>query len=285
MSEPIPTPEVTPEPTPEPTPTPPASDFSQSFGGELKGHPGLAKFANQDALGTSYLDLEKTLSSLGTRVPKAGATEEEISKFRTAIGVPETTEGYAFAESLELPEGVEMDAGMIEKLLPVMHKEGLTTLQAKAIGQAYADYQQENIATEVGAATSSKEAAEKFLKGKWGSSYPAKMKGANLALNHLFKDNINNIAATKLADGTYLGNLPAFLEAMAEVGEDYIEHGVHGMAERARLTMTPEEAEAELGKLSGDQAYQDALWNKEHAGHDAAVARRDALYAMKAGGA
>jgi hypothetical protein len=103
-------------------------------------------------------------------------------------------------------------------------------------------------------------------------------------MNHLFGDDIAEVATTKLADGTFIGNTPWFLKAMAIVGDDYAEHNVHGMADRRRLTKTPEEAKSEIESLKGDNDFQKALWDKEHPGHDAAVNRRDSLYAMAHGG-
>jgi hypothetical protein len=258
--------------------------FSSKWGGELSNHPGLAKFETETDLGKSYLEMEQKLSSLGTRVPKEGASPEDLQSYREAIGVPETAAEYKFNENVKVPEGVEWDSTRMNGMVEVMHKIGLTPTQVKELGQAYVDQEVAGITTENTNATEAKGAAEKTLRDEWGTGFDGKIRGANLAMNHLFGDDVSEIATTRLADGSLLGNNTKFLRAMATVGDDYSEHNVHGMADRRRLTKTPEEAKSEIESLKGDNDFQKALWDKEHPGHDAAVNRRDTLYAMAHGG-
>jgi hypothetical protein len=228
--------------------------------------------------------MEQKLSSLGTRVPKEGASPEDLQSYREAIGVPETAAEYKFNENVKVPEGVEWDSTRMNGMVEVMHKIGLTPTQVKELGQAYVDQEVAGITTENTNATEAKGAAEKTLRDEWGTGFDGKIRGANLAMNHLFGDDVSEIATTRLADGSLLGNNTKFLRAMATVGDDYSEHNVHGMADRRRLTKTPEEAKSEIESLKGDNDFQKALWDKEHPGHDAAVNRRDTLYAMAHGG-
>jgi len=270
---------------PEPPPPPePKGHWTDQLDGDVRGHPGLSKFADPTSLGRGYLELEAAMSRQGTRVPGKDASAEEWARYRKAIGVPEKPDGYNFDTAVEVPEGFERDAEFESQMLGVMHEAGLTPEQVAKVGQAFVSHQGERFQSELSNAQNAKAEAQKILKREWGSAYDAKIRGANVALDVLFGENKTMIATTRLADGTMLGVHPAFVRAMAKVGEDYEEHNIHGVGDRKRMTMTPQEAAQELAKLEGDSEFQQALYNVDDPGHARAVQRRNDLYAMKAAG-
>jgi hypothetical protein len=278
-------PQDTPPQDTPPQDTPPAGHFSANLSGELANHPGMQRFSDVTALGKSYLELETKLSSLGPRIPGEGASEEDIQKYREVIGVPSDTNGYEWDTSVSVPEELPLDSEMVGEMLTAMHTAGLTKEQVKIVGQAYVDSQANQVQGAVVDAKKSKDEAVSTLKKEWGASFKANVDSAKRAMQSLWgQDDYKKMAMKQLKDGTMLGNDPEFLRAMATVGDTYAEHDVHGMAQRARLTKTPEEATAELAKLDGDVEFQAALHDKHHPGHAAAVQKRADLYAMKAAG-
>jgi hypothetical protein len=260
------------------------STFAAGLSGELRNHPGLSKFADADAIGSSYLELEKALSKQGVRVPDAEAGPDHIAEYRRAIGVPDTVDGYKFEENVTVPEGLEWNGEVQKQMLDVMHQAGMTPEQVKNVSQAFLDQQGEMFTQAVTSAREAKTKAEQELKGEWGAAYEQNLEGATTAMKHLFKEEFKAVATTQLSDGTMLGNHPGFLKAMAEVGKDYAEHKLHGMGDRTRHTMTPKEAKMELDRLAADKDFQKVLFDKMDPGHKAAVDRRQNLYAMAAEG-
>lgn len=282
--EPIVTPPSPPAPPAPPIAEPPKDHFSKRLGGEISNHPGLQKFGSETDLAKSYLELEKKLSAGGVRVPGEKASQEEITAYHKAIGVPDSIEGYDFKTEVQIPDGIGWNDEFQNDMLASMKTAGLSKAQVKAVSQAFIDRQASLYGQATRVATEVRAESEKYLRGRWGSSYDGKIRGANLAMAHLFGDNMKRMATTQLADGTMLGVHPAFVEAMATIGDDYAEHNLHGIGDRRRLTLTPEEAGAELAKLQGDAAFQKALFQKDDPGHAAAQSRRNDLYAMKSAG-
>ena len=272
------------DPPPKDPPIPNPDHFSAKLGGELANHPGMAKFADATALGKSYLELETRLSEQGVRVPGEDASPEAIAEYREAIGVPKTIDGYEVASNLKLPADVAWDTDFQNEMVTAMHEEGLTPPQVTRVLQKYADRQGTITATAIEGAKANKESSSKLLRQEWGSAYDANIRVAHLAMEEIFGDGMKAIATTKLLDGSMLGINPAFIRAMAKVGEDYSEHDIHGMGERKRMTMTPEEASAEIVKLRSDTVFQAAYLGKDDPGHQAAVDRMNNLYAMKSAG-
>lgn len=265
-------------------PPPPPEHWTASLDGEMANHPGLKKFKDPTAAAKGYIEMEKAFSAQGVRVPGEDASEEQVAAYREAIGVPKTPEEYDVTAHLELPEGMDWDGKFQEDMLQTMHGLGMTPAQVNGVMQKYVGQQTAAFEAEMDKLGGFKEAATKHLKSEWGSSYQGKIKLADDVMTELFGDQKTEVATLRLSDGSLLGQNPLFVKAMAKVGDDYTEHDIHGMGQRARMTMTPEEAAAELVKLDGDEAFQKSLWDKADPGHEAAVERRMALYAMKMAG-
>lgn len=103
----------------------------------------IAKYENGAKASEGFANLNKLASSKGFERPGEGATEEEMQAFsqklRELNGVPSSPEEYNVA----LPEGVELDEGLmgklkefgVEKGIPPAHVEALIPLQV-ALQQA-----------------------------------------------------------------------------------------------------------------------------------------------------
>jgi len=257
--------------------------FSQRLGGEVSGHPGLQKFADETALATSYIELEKSFSAQGIRVPNDDAPQDQIDAYYEHIGVPKTAGEYDVASGLEIPEGLPWDGEAQNAMVAKMHELKLTPGQVAGVLGFEIERQHGIQTSTIERMQNTKKESAGVLKQEWGSAYDAKVRLANLTMQEIFGDTMEDFALLELKDGTMIGQSPAFVRAMARAGEDYSEHDIHGMGSRKRMTLTKDEAKAELTKLENDETFQKQLGDKGHPGHDAAVQRRMDLYAMGGG--
>lgn len=69
----------------------------------------------------------------GVRVPGEGATAEEISVFRKAIGIPEKPEDYGLKKPDQLPEGVQWHEEKVAELAKLAHEHNITPKALKAL--------------------------------------------------------------------------------------------------------------------------------------------------------
>lgn len=114
-------------------------DWAKAAG--VKDLNGLAKIArdNQAALRDSGR----------VKIPGEGASAEEVSAWRTAIGVPETVEGYSLPQ-LQAEDGtvVPLDKGLIGALLPKALERGVPASIMNGLAEDFVQLQLDAYATE-----------------------------------------------------------------------------------------------------------------------------------------
>ena len=102
------------------------SDIPEKFWDSERGE------VRTDALVKSYRELERHLGN-SIKIPDQDAGPDEISRFRSALGVPETHDGY----ELELPtDGFEADPEINQRL----HAAGFTKSQAQMVYDLAQEY-------------------------------------------------------------------------------------------------------------------------------------------------
>ena len=74
----------------------------------------------------------------GVVVPNEGSTEQEITEYRQAIGVPESPTAYDLQPE-NLPEGMGWDEGLAGEWQNAFHEAGISQEQAAKLSQAYSD--------------------------------------------------------------------------------------------------------------------------------------------------
>lgn len=117
------------------------------------------------------------------KMPGKDATPEDWAAFYNQIGRPETPEAY----NLPVPEGD--DGAFAAEIAPMLHKNGVTTEQAKGLAadwnayisklQADADAAQ---AAQVAAMNVKNTAEASALQTEWGQAHPANMELARRAV-------------------------------------------------------------------------------------------------------
>ena len=250
-----------PTPIQAPTPEPAASWIPQ----ELRGSASLTKFKTADDALKAYVNLESAFGKKFEEHLKEDADPSVKARLRAAMGVPEGANGY---EDARVPEGYEVDKGIVGSFKETAFKAGLTKPQANALQEWFIGQHLEQNTAQAAARVAEKEAALVELDKRWGAA-----KNRNVAMIQQLVSEHGGADVKAALDETGAGNDPRVLEFLARMAGK--------MAEDNLITphaggLTVEDARKEmLAMRSGDQ--KSAYWNSSHAGHKEAVARMQYL--------
>jgi len=178
-------------------------EFVKRFEKFQKGIPDLTK---------AYAELETKLTDSVT-VPSDEATDEEIGRYRKAIGVPDKSEDYEL-EKIEMPDGVEVDDKMQGNYLAEAHKLGLSQTQAKAMHEWYMTTVGLQLAEATKVVKTSHEEAEKAM-----TERHAKDPDAMVYLERGFAA-VATPELTTVYNTTGLGNHPAIVDMHIWIGKN-----------------------------------------------------------------
>lgn len=205
---------------------------------------GLAKVArdNQTALRESGR----------IKVPGEGASEQEVSAFRKAIGVPDTPEGYTLPEVKDADgNAIPLDKALIGKLIPDALELGVPAAAFEGLVSRYVAHQQAEFADFE--AERQNDAKDWFR--KQGDQGPAKLAAVDAAGRALGLSSDDMISIRNAIGGA------KSMEMFSKLGD--------GMAEdvmltggRGRFGITGAEAGAEI-KVMRDKLNTDPVFKKE----------------------
>jgi hypothetical protein len=202
---------------------PPAADirtFVSNEAGDLKDgwHKALglddsfSKFKSMKGLGESYQNLSKLLASDKVPIPKEDAKDEEWSAFWNKVGRPEKSDGYGVKKPDELDAGL-WDDERAKGWAEAAHKLGLTKKQVDGL----LAHEVEGMKKMQKLMSDRPEETKALLRKEWGAGADAKMDAAARVVLHLGGD--------ELLKDPVVANHPAFIRAMAKVGELLSEKG------------------------------------------------------------
>jgi hypothetical protein len=212
----------------------------------------------------STVEGQKMIGS-SLRVPKDDATPEEWNAFHGKLGRPESPDKYAFKKPDKLPQGVVWDENIVKEYSGVAHKFGLTPKQANGLMDFYMGKQIEGgdrvIAT--------LEQGTKALKEDWKEDYDKNVAIAVRAVDELAPPEIKEIL-----NSTGLGNHPAMVKWMADIGKEFLESKITG---EGGVILSREEALAKIATIMGDT--KGAYFNVSHPEHQKVTEEVSRLYA------
>lgn len=237
-------------------PETPAYDWRTDIHPDVKDDKLWASVPDVRSLTKGYADAVKY--NVGAiKMPAADASPEEVGKFYDKLGRPASPEGYAVGEGH--PAGSEFLA-----LRAVAHDAGLSAKQFQQLQDGYARLHGEH---EAAARQTAKQVTEE-LRTEWGGAYDKKMGLAQRAIKMGGEE-----LWTKVG-GSPLGNDPAFIKWVAQIGEALAEEGmIDGQIEGVP---TKDTAKQELDTLTASKAYLQA----SDPGHAAAVERARKLFQL-----
>ena len=237
--------------------------WKSSIPEEIRGHASLEHINDIGALAKSYVHAQQMVGADKVALPGKSATPDEWGEVYAKLGRPESPDGYELAYN-NLPEGAEMDDGMVSWFKDTAHKAGMNPQQAQMMLDAYNEMQfsdAENVGLEAQARV---EQIEGELRKEYGQAFDDRMALANGVLAEFGNPEITEV---QLADGTMLGDNPEIIRMLAnmgvylrdKVGEDTLE-GV-----KTSGGVTPSDA---MQKVSDLTAPNTPYWDQRHPEHN-----------------
>lgn len=130
------------------------------------------KFKDPEAMLRSYVSLEQKMGR-SVELPNKDAGPEEIERFYSCLGRPETPDGYDVRRP-DLPDALaptEADAAREKSFLTAMHKSGATPAAVQAAFDWYYDQARALLESGRAAAEEESQAREAELRRVWGRDY------------------------------------------------------------------------------------------------------------------
>ena len=189
---------------------------------DLKVNEGLAKFKTTEDVSRAIMDFDGKMGELkNNTIPKLGdnPTDEAKAAHRTALGVPDTVEGYAdIKKPDDLPEGLEYDQGLEGVFKNTAHALGLNPAQAKGVSDAYNAHVGELFTKAEEVRVKMFDDSVNALKNVWGAEHEGNIEKAKRALDTLSEGIFKGDSFKKFMEESGLGNYPQFLQLF---------HGIH----------------------------------------------------------
>ena len=232
----------------------------------LREHKSLERYKDAGALASAYVALE---SKLGTPLaaPGADAKPEDVARWRKALGVPDTAEGYDLGQPMVGETAIP--SANLDHFRGLFHKAGVPPGAAKQIVDGYAGWVAQQQAT---VRAQNREGLDK-LRTEWGDPLWQRRKALAETAYAAYVPEALRTEMTRMG----LQDHPGLFQVFATIGEqlaeaEYITGDVPGQGSKA-------DAEAELAALHASKEYR--------AGDPKALARNEALlkriYGVKEG--
>ena len=177
----------------------------------------IERYNTIDDVANGLLAKEQALSQR-VALPGDNATEEDLAKFRKAVGVPDSVDDYniaALKPEHYTPEqwSAESMQATVVPVITAVHKAGASESVVQAMTRSYFELEAKAQAEQDRQDASWADAAEEQLRTDWGSDYKANMAAATSAISR-----VPGIENMTLKDGSQLGNNPLFIRLAAELG-------------------------------------------------------------------
>jgi hypothetical protein len=187
-------------------------------GSDAKEMARLQRFASEADFFKSYRSLEQKLSSGEYRrdLPDT-ATDEEKAAWRKELGIPEHAEGYA----VELPDGIVLgkdDQPVVDLFKQFAHERNYTPRQFNEALTWYYETQDALASQREDADAAFRQQSEDALRAEYGADFRRNMNVLGSVRDSMPEDLAARLLAGRLADGTKIGNDPAFIRWMVSLG-------------------------------------------------------------------
>jgi hypothetical protein len=256
--------EVAPSVIPAGDATDTAGNWRESLPEEIRDHKSLDSIRDVGGLAKGYLHAQSMVGADKVPIPGQWATSDDWNMVYDKLGRPADADGY----ELEMGEGVEADAGMVEWFKKTSHDVGLSGPQAQKLMAAYNAMQggRTQMATDAVAQTRSN--AELELKREWGQAYDQRIGYATAVLQNF---DAEDMAELRMSDGSLMGDNPAVVKLMSKVGQFIAEKtGEDSFAgSKGSGVMAPDEAHSKLREITSKES---PYWSARHPEHDWYVA-------------
>jgi len=254
--------------------------WKQHLSNDLRNSPIAQKFADTyEGLNESFKShssLEQLLGHEKVPIPKGEGDTEGWARFSKAMGIPDVAEGYGLADP-ELPEGFEGLKGEMVKdksqFAEMCHGFKLTPNQTKGLWDAHVKSQVEDYSNFQEETKQIMAKTVNQLRGEWGDAYDGNIHLGQMVINKFSGGNkeLENFLTTSLSKD------PRGVKFLAQVGKHFAENKI-GEFSATRFSLAPEQAMAEIEKISRDPKHPYTNPNAGRAEHDQAVNYVNRLY-------
>ncbi len=254
-----------------------AGDFQsmlESLPDDLRSNEFLMRHKDFPSFAKSLAHNKAMTGRKGLIVPKEGDPQEVFDTYRQGLGVPDSADAYS-REGLGGAFSDEVVGGLLKTALEAGVSSSAWEKLAPAIAGA------EVARREAGKAASAENMSA--LKGEWGEKYDANLDLAARAAEAMYGDSLSDIAKLRLEDGSEVGTNPAWLKALAEIGESVGEGVLDGNSDGQNAGMSPDEAAAEIRAMWADEDTCKAMTDANHPQHDDVLEKKARLHKIEVG--
>lgn len=221
-----------------------------------------------EALAKSYENAARLVGLDKGQVLRLPASEDapEWGEVYARLGRPESPDKYEFPE---------LPGAMVEGVEPAardaFHRLGLSARQARGVMELYGTQVQAAETQRLEKAAQVEEAVAADLRREWGDDFDNRLLAAQTAVRELGGPELGKLMnEARMPDGTRLGQHPLLVKAFAEMGRRLAEppdlRG-GGAGGGGPASYTPDEAAAEIKRLTGDAEFHAARRDPKHADH------------------
>lgn len=237
-----------------PPATPPTPGISAISDQSLLENPGIQKYMKDgnlsgDELAKGYLNLQQTLGKDKIVMPKEGDNEDVFKNFNSAIGVPESADGYEF-NAVNAPEGLGVELFDQTTFKELAHKSGARKDVASKMWDGFTSMMIEQINSRQNQINQEMEQREAKLSQDWGQAYKEKTD-----LGQSVVDTFSSDKDMKAYLESTLMQNPMGKKFLAELGGQFKESSIANFQNRNSFALSPKEARIELNKLKASPEY------------------------------
>jgi hypothetical protein len=259
------------DPAPDPAPAPAATTFT--LPPELANHPIVTKYKGDPIeITRALIEVQDLIGPEKIILPSKDANEDEWNKrVWNRLGRPEKADGYALPTDLQIPKDLPIDERLVTNFKGAAHKLGLLPHQVAGMYKWFITEQIAGLENMKTSGTAARNEAETKLRREYGAAFDQ-----NIALGEKVLNSFGDPELVSFLKKNGLNNDPNMIRFLAKMGSAFSEDQLVGKPKG--LTMTPEEAQAEIAKIKGDPKHP--YYNADHPEHKAAVEKMLALNAM-----
>ncbi len=184
----------------------------------------LRRFGSVNGVLRAYTELEKKVSGGGLKKALSDKpSAEELASFRKENGIPEAPEGY----ELKVPESLDKSVKQgMDAFAKEMHAINAPPTVVKAAADLYLKAEEKAEQERYDFAQKQTIENKATLKAEFGREFDAEVRRANSLIVSTLGEDAKDFMATTLADGTKLGDNPAFVRFTAQTARLVADEGV-----------------------------------------------------------
>lgn len=234
-------------------------------------------FASVEELTKAHLGYRKDLSTAIIPLGK-NPTDEQITAYRKAAGIPEAVDGYEFS----VPEGrepTETDKALQSNLAETYHKLNINSDQAKGLSEWWNEAQSAALKAQIDGDKEFAEQSMAALRKEWpGTEFDTNKAIADLAAVKIFGDQLDEVRNIETNDGRFVLDHPAFLKMLAQYGREMQEGNLGGNLTEGDVSSV----EGQISEL--DKQINEARWAGDPAKANDLYIKQQDLYRKIYGG-